>query len=300
MCGGGDDNSTWGRGRPAAPGILIRMNTFIFDLDGVIYRDRERVPFAAEAIAALRAAGHRILFATNNATRLRAEFAERIAEAGVPARPEDIATSASATAEYLRALDIPPQTALVVGSEALKTELEAVGIRVYDAAVDLGLQPDVVVAGLDRHFTYEKLARVQQAVLRGATLVATNRDPQFPGANGRIWPGAGAIVAALEAACRQPAVSIGKPGPLLYRTLLASAGADPVRTIVVGDSLVTDIPAAAAMGLASVLVLTGVTTRAELTTSTIEPTLVVENLAELAAIDTDRLLQPRAAAPSTR
>ncbi len=271
------------------------MNTFLFDLDGVIYRDRERVPFAAEAIATLRAAGHRILFATNNATRSRTEFAERIAAAGVAARPEEVATSASTTAEYLRTLESPPRTAMVVGSAALVAELRAVGIRAVDAAVDSDDRPDVVVAGLDQHFTYDKLARAQHAVLRGAALVATNRDPQFPGANGRIWPGAGAIVAALEAACRRPATAIGKPGPLLYKILLASAGADPARAIVVGDSLVTDIPAAEAMGLASVLVLTGVTTRAELADSQVRPSLVVENLAELAAMDTDSLLPSRGA-----
>jgi HAD superfamily hydrolase (TIGR01450 family) len=275
-------------------GILSTMNTFLFDLDGVIYRDRERVPFAAEAIATLRAAGHRILFATNNATRLRTEFAERIAEAGVPARPEEIATSASATAGYLRTLESRPCTAIVVGSPALKTELENAGIRVLDSDVGLDVQPDVVVASLDRELTYEKLARAQHAVLRGALLVATNRDPQFPGANGRIWPGAGTIVAAMEAACRQSAVSIGKPGTLLYRTLLAATRADPARTIVVGDSLVTDIPAAVAMGLASVLVLTGVTSRAELAGSAVVPTLVLEDLSELAAMDTDTLLPSRA------
>jgi phosphoglycolate/pyridoxal phosphate phosphatase family enzyme len=267
------------------------MNTFLFDLDGVIYRDRDRVPFAAEAIAVLRAAGHRILFATNNATRSREEFAERIGEVGVAARPEDIATSASATAEYLRTLPAPPRTALVVGSEALITELDAAGIRAVDAAIESDDQPDVVVASLDRGFTYQKLARVQQAVLRGAPLVATNRDPQFPGANGRIWPGAGAIVAAVEAACRRSALLIGKPGSLLYKSLLSATGADPAHTVVVGDSLVTDSPAATAMGLASVLVLTGVTTRAELATSSIKPTIVLDNLAELAAIDPNTLLQ---------
>ena len=277
------------------PVILISMITFIFDLDGVIYRDREPVPSAAEAIGTLRAAGHRILFATNNATRRRTEFAERIASVGVAARPEEIATSASATAEYLRTLEPRPRSSMIIGSEALMAEIEAVGIRAVDAAVESDEQPGVVVVSLDRSFTYEKLARAQQAVLRGALLVATNGDPQFPGANGRIWPGAGSIVAAMEAACRRPAFFIGKPSSLLYKTLLSATGAEPTQTIVVGDSLVTDIPAATAMGLASVLVLTGVTTRAELAASDIKPTIVLENLAELAALDPNTLLQPHAA-----
>jgi phosphoglycolate/pyridoxal phosphate phosphatase family enzyme len=272
------------------------MNTFIFDLDGVIYRDHEAVPGAAPAIAALRAAGHRILFATNNATRRRDEFQRRIEAVGVPARMEEIATSAYATARYLSTLAQPPATALVVGSPALASELSDAGIRVLAYPADdtaepsAAERPDVVVVGLDREFSYRKLAWAQAAVLAGASLVATNRDPQFPGAHGRIWPGSGSIVASLEAACRMQAVAIGKPGPLLYKMLLQSTGADAARTIVVGDNLETDIAAAAAMKMASVLVLTGISGRADLLHAVAKPTIVIENLAELAAMDTDTLL----------
>jgi len=268
------------------------MITFLFDLDGVIYRDREPVVNAAAAVADLRARGHRILFATNNATRLRSEFAERIREVGVPARTEDVATSASATAQYLKALPVPPRTALVVGSEALATELRDVGIRVVDLGLpsELRERVDVVVASLDREFTYAKLAQAQAAVLGGALLVATNRDPQWPGANGTIWPGAGSIVAAVETACRQTAVSIGKPGPLLYQTLLRAVGADPAETIVVGDNLETDIAAAQAMGLASALVLTGVSRREDIGAAGAKPTIVVGTLADLVARDPLALL----------
>jgi phosphoglycolate/pyridoxal phosphate phosphatase family enzyme len=270
--------------------MLVGMITFLFDLDGVIYRDREPVPDAADAVAALRAAGHRILFATNNATRRRSEFVERIVDAGVPAEIRDLATSASATAQYLRTLPHPPRTALIVGSDALAAELAEVGIRVLDPAASQGEQPDVVIASLDRLFTYEKLARAQSAVLAGALLVATNRDPQFPGANGTVRPGAGSIVAAVETACRRSAISIGKPGPLLYQALLGATGADPAQTIVVGDNLETDIAAAQAMSLASVLVLTGLSKRTDIAASAAKPTLVVETLAELASRDPHELL----------
>src|SRR5260370_38568827 len=99
------------RRRP--PCMLVPMFTFLFDLDGVIYRDREPMPGAADTVAALRAAGHRVLFATNNATRLRAEFVARLAEVDVPATVDELATSASATPAYFRRLDTPPVTALV-------------------------------------------------------------------------------------------------------------------------------------------------------------------------------------------
>jgi 4-nitrophenyl phosphatase len=266
--------------------------TFLFDLDGVVYRDRESVPGAAEAVAGLRAAGHGILFATNNATHGRLEFVERLAAVGVPAELDQIATSASATAAYLRQLPNPPATALVVGAPSLAAELEAVGIRVTRASDDGDIleQPDCVVASLDRQLSYARLAQAQAAVLAGASLIATNRDPQFPGANGRLWPGAGSIVAAIEAACRTTATAIGKPGPLLYQTLLRAHGTDPKRVIVVGDNLQTDIPGAVALNLASVLVLTGISTRAELAASAAKPTLVVENLIELLQHDLEALL----------
>ena len=266
------------------------MITFLFDLDGVIYRDREPMPGAADAVAALRAAGHQILFATNNATRSRGEFVERIKSVGVPASEDALATSASATAEYLRTLPTPLRSALVVGSEALKQELMAAGIRPVDSTAEIWEQPDCVVASLDRQFTYDRLARAQHAVLHGALLVATNRDPQLPGAQGQIWPGAGSIVAAVEAACQQEAVAIGKPGPLLYKTLLAAHGADLHRTIVVGDNLITDIAAAVAMHLPSVLVLTGISTRDQVATSPWKPTLVVDTLTELVHANLEALL----------
>lgn len=262
------------------------MLTFLCDLDGVIYRDQEPMPGAADTVAAWRAAGHRVLFATNNATRSRAEFVQRLAAVGVPASESDLATSASATASYLRALPMPPATAYVVGAAALEAELRSVGIRI--AGEDE--QPDCVVASLDRQFTYEKLARAQAAVLAGAALFATNRDPVFPGAD-RLWPGGGSIVAAVETACRRPATAIGKPGPLLYRILLQSAGADPARTIVVGDNLDTDIPGAVELGMPSILVLTGVSRREDIDRSPARPTLVVETLPETLHHDLEALVR---------
>jgi phosphoglycolate/pyridoxal phosphate phosphatase family enzyme len=271
------------------------MATFIFDLDGVVYRDRDPVSGAAEAIAGLRAAGHRMLYATNNATHGRPEFLQRMADVGVPAGLDDLATSASATAAYLTQLASPPSTVLVIGAPSLVAELEAVGIRVIvpPAEGDLTERPDCVVASLDRSLTYGKLACAQWAVLAGATLVATNRDPQFPGANGRLWPGAGSIVAAVEMACRTKATAIGKPGPLLYQTLLRAHDIDPGQVIVVGDNLETDIPGAVALDMASVLVLTGVSTQADLDLSTVKPTVVVKSLTELLDLDLEALLAKR-------
>jgi HAD superfamily hydrolase (TIGR01450 family) len=264
--------------------MLEVMLTFLFDLDGVIYRDRSPLPGAAETVAALRTAGHRVLFATNNATRERAAFLALLREVGVEARIDELGTSASVTASYLRGLPQPPATALVVGAGALRQELLDAGIRVVDE------HPDCVVVGLDREFSYRTLASAQQAILDGALLVATNRDPQFPGAD-RIWPGAGSIVAAVETAAQCQATAIGKPGPLLYQTLLEAAGADPRCAVAVGDNLLTDIAAANAMDLPSVLVLTGVSRRDDLATSPFKPSLVVDTLPQLLDHDLQALVE---------
>lgn len=270
------------------------MLTFLFDLDGVIYRDREPVPGAASTIAALRAAGHRVLFATNNGTSRREEFVARMAGVGVPATIDELGTSGYATAQYLRTRPTPPARTLVIGAAALQAELAAAGLRAAMAPLsedDWAAQPpDCVVVSLDRQFTYQKLAQAQRAVLRGAALVATNRDPQFPGSDG-IYPGAGSMVAAVEAACRQQAVAIGKPAPLLYQMLLEATGADAGRTIVVGDNLLTDIAAAAAMGLPSILVLTGVSRREDVAQAQAKPDLVVATLPEMLDRDLEALLR---------
>ena len=254
------------------------MSTFIFDLDGTIYRDDVVLPGARETIEALRTRGHRVLFASNNSTRSRAAYAVMLGRMGLTLEPDGLVTSAYATGLYLRGLPHPPHSLLVVGTSDLATELVAAGLN---ARTD-GVPPiDAVVVGLDRSFTFARLAAAQAAVLAGALLVATNRDPQFPGRDG-ISPGAGSMVSAVETASLATAVTVGKPEPHMYRALIDATGADPARTIVVGDSLSSDIAAAAPLGLYSVLVLTGVSA-APSADMRPQPDLVVPSVADLIA-----------------
>lgn len=256
------------------------MSVYIFDLDGVVYRGHDPVPGAAEAIAALRARSHTVTFATNNSTRTRAEFAAKLSGMGVPAMPTEVMTSSYATAHYLLHAARPAGNLLVLGESGLHQELAETGLSPVH---DPDRETDYVVVGLDRQFSYARLALAQTAVLAGATLIATNRDPQFPSEGGRLTPGAGSIVAAVETACRQPALSIGKPEPHLFTALLDRLGTPLAEVIVVGDNLLTDIGAAARLGCYSVLVLTGVSTRADIATSAAKPDLVIETLEGLLA-----------------
>ena len=253
------------------------MSTFIFDLDGTIYRDDAPLPGARETVAELRARGHRVLFGTNNATRTRADYMAKLEALGFAVEPRGVAGSAYTTGLYLRDLPDPPRSLLLLGAPALAQEIAAAGLA---ARMD-GTPPiDAVVVGLDRAFTYERLAAALAAVLAGARLFATNRDPQFPGREG-LAPGAGAIVAAVETACQRTATTIGKPEPYLYSALMRATGADPATTVVVGDSMLTDIPAAAPLGLYSVLVLSGVSTAAPPSDASIQPNLVLPSVSGL-------------------
>ena len=222
----------------------------------------------------MRDAGKRIAFVTNNASRTPAQVVERLASVGVDARPDEIVTSALATATLLA--DRGLTSAFVVGEEGLLQALGDAGIRIVDASAD-GV--DVVVVGFDRGADYTKLKDASVLVERGASLVASNADPSFPAPGGESWPGAGALLAAIETTTGTRGEVVGKPEPTLFERALASAGGG--RPLVVGDRLDTDIAGADRLGWDSALVLTGAARREDVERSQWKPTFVVDDLAAL-------------------
>ncbi len=252
------------------------MSTFIFDLDGTLYHDDEAIPGATRTVAVLRSRGHRVLFASNNAGHSRADCLAKLHCLGIGVEPDGLVTAAHATALYLSRLPDPPRSLLVLGPPALRHELAAEG---FDALRDGQPPYDTVVVGPDHAFTYERLRTAQAALLAGARLVATDGDHQIPHGDGLI-PGTATLTAALELAAGVSATTIGKPEPALCRALMTATGADPARTIIVGDSLVTDIAIAAALGLYGVLVRTGIQA-VHRENSSLTPDLTVPSVAEL-------------------
>ena len=259
------------------------MPVAIFDMDGVLYRGSDLMPYAKQALERLRRAGWQVFFATNNSTATREEYVERLDRLGLGGDAEHIVTSAYATAHYLERLDPKPKDVFVVGADGLRAEIHATGIAVRDASSLPGIQPpdaaaadgidpgamrryltslalpppaDTVVVGLDLHLTYAKIAEAQRCVLAGARLIASNRDRAYP-VEGRLLPGAGTIVAAIEVATGKTAVCIGKPEPFLFEEALRRAGER--RAVVIGDSTDYDMVAAHRVGAAGVLILTGLT-----------------------------------------
>ena len=284
-------------------------------MDGVLYRGSIVMPQARETLDRLRRAGWQIFFATNNSTATRDDYVRRLASLGLGGDLEHVVTSAYATAHYLERLLPKPKDVLVIGADGLREEIRAVGIEVRDAASLPGAHPpgdaavdgvspgamrryltsltlpppaDTVVIGLDLHFTYAKLAEAQRAILAGARFVCSNRDRAYP-VEGRLLPGAGSIVAAVEIATGQQALCIGKPEPFLFEEALRRAGwtrgaGEPA--IVVGDSTDYDIVAAHRVGATGVLILTGLTEEASLHDAKGEaaPDHVIRSLEELFAI----------------
>ena len=245
----------------------------ICDLDGVVYRGKDPVPGSAFALAALEAAGWKIIFCTNNSARSPADVAERIREiTGYDGRADQVITSAAAAAWLLA--ESRPFT-FVLGGDGVRAVLEKEGIPVTSVGAEAG----AVVVGLATGLTYDWLREAASAVMRGARLIATNDDPTFPTEAG-LWPGAGAILAAVERATGVVAEVAGKPFPPMRRLIHQNLGPGPVW--VVGDRPDTDLALATAEpGWRSALVLTGVSAGQTLDQA---PDLVADDLAEVARI----------------
>ncbi|HKO34679.1 MAG TPA: HAD-IIA family hydrolase [Candidatus Limnocylindria bacterium] len=250
---------------PTLPAPSPRL--VIFDLDGVVYRGPEAIPGAAALVFALRAAGVATRFATNNSMATRGAYAERLAGHGIVASPDEIVTSTWATITHLRAHEPGLQRLQAVGAEGMLAELVDAG---YDATyagdaagaewdgAPLALGYDAVVVGLDPGVTYRTLGIAAAAIRAGARFIATNADLRYPTPGG-LMPGAGAIVAALQATTGQRPLVIGKPEPAMFRAILEADGILPQEALVIGDNPDADVPAARRAGIPVVLVLTGVT-----------------------------------------
>ncbi|MCC6483671.1 MAG: HAD-IIA family hydrolase [Armatimonadetes bacterium] len=253
---------------------------YIFDLDGVIYRGDTPQPHAADCIRRLTAAGHAIYYLTNNASRTRESFAQKLSAMDIPTEPRQVMNSSYGTVLWLREFGQVASTVMVVGEQGCFDELNAGGMRTVTPGD--GHQPDYVVVGIDRSFTYQKLWQAQTAILNGAVFIATNRDSTFPYESG-IAPGAGSIVAAVaEAVGRQP-FTIGKPETFLLDQVIKDSGIARERAIMVGDRLDTDIAAGNRAGVKTVLALGGVASRedAAIAEEEMRPQVIIDNLSEL-------------------
>ena len=258
--------------------MAMDVRGLLIDLDGVVYTGRQAIPGAASFVGQAR---QRLpfLLVTNNSTAAPEDVAQRLASMGIEVKPEEILTSAQAAMAYVRAHSDGHQRVLVVGETGLRAAAEAEGLEVCEAGAEW------VVAGLDRGFDYQKLARATRAIRAGARFVASNADALLPIEGGDVLPGAGSIVAAIRAATEVEPVVVGKPEPAMFQAgLLKLGGLEPSQVAMIGDRLDTDIAGGRAAGLRTILVLTGVTTRALLETHPVHPDAIADDLPAVARL----------------
>ncbi|WP_421617467.1 TIGR01457 family HAD-type hydrolase [Brevibacillus sp. TJ4] len=250
-----------------------RYKGYLLDLDGTIYRGNEIIPGVVEFLSALKQQQIPYLYLTNNASVTPQQVAERLQKMGVDAKADEVYTSAMATAQYLREQAGEGSKVYMIGEHGLREALLEAGFTISED------EPQYVVVGIDRSFTYEKLAVAARAVRNGAVLIATNGDAAVP-TNKGLYPGNGSLVAAVSVASGKAPVVVGKPEPIIVRYALQKLGVSGEETIIVGDNLHTDIEAGAKSGLDSLLVLTGFSTADEAASSPVKPTYIARDLLE--------------------
>jgi HAD superfamily hydrolase (TIGR01450 family) len=216
------------------------------------------VPGSVAAVTKLRDAGKRLAFATNDPRSSGEDYVQKLWGIGIQASLTDVVTVGGAM-QHLLAETRHGRTAYVIGTPALHGHVADAGLRVLNGT-DLASRAEVVVVGGTDELTFDDLRDASLAIRRGADFLATGRDPTYPMPEG-LWPGTGAIVAAVETATGRKATVVGKPEPQLFLTALDRLGDG--RTLVVGDRLDADVAAAAQAGLDAALVLSGGTTREE-------------------------------------
>ncbi len=264
----------------------------------MVYRASEAVPGVGTVLSARAALGDDVVYVTNNAMHYHADYLPRLAGHGAPVGPDRVVTSARASAMYVRDTMPDVRRVLAVGASGLERELREAGFDVVTAAhaaTRMGQEgidgwsaaehPDVVIVGLDPQLTYLRIAAAADCIRAGAILVATNRDPVYPTERG-FRPGAGSVVAAIEAAARTTAqFTIGKPGPYLLEAAARLVGGDASRAVMIGDAP-TDVAAGRAVGARTVLILTGVTTRemADALPEDERPTRIAADATELGVV----------------
>ncbi|MGC8786291.1 MAG: HAD-IIA family hydrolase [Anaerolineae bacterium] len=261
--------------RSMAISKLRQLRSLVIDMDGVLYRGNAPIQGAGEFLQFLRQIGVRFLLLTNNSTLTAAQYVAKLARMGIQVAEEEILTSGEATAMYLASIASPGTKIYLIGEHGVREELEKRGF-VLSEDTDVAY----VVVGLDHQFDYEKMTRATRAIRGGARFIGTNPDKTFP-SEGELTPGAGALLAAIEAATDTAPLIIGKPQPAIFEIAFQKLQAEPKTTAILGDRLDTDILGGRQLGLTTILVLSGVTDRQQLANSPLIPDLVYEDIAAL-------------------
>lgn len=246
---------------------------FLIDMDGVIYSGNDLIPGADTFIANLQAQNIPFLFMTNNSQRAPIDAVNKLAGMGIYVKEENVYSSAMATAYFLKFMK-PNGTAFVLGEGGLITSLHQAGYTLVNS------NPDFVVVGEGRNFTLEMVNKAVDMILGGAKLIATNLDPS-PKKKGWDNLGIKAVVAMLEEASGKKAFSVGKPSPVMMRAARKYLGLEAKETIIIGDTMATDILGGVQLGYTTILTMSGVTTSVSIDDYPFKPDMIVDSVKDL-------------------
>jgi 4-nitrophenyl phosphatase len=264
---------------------LETIEGLIIDMDGVLWHGNNPIDGLVDFFSELRRVAIPFVLATNNASLTQQQYVDKLAEMGVAVHADEILTSSMATASYLaKYLAYDKRRVFVIGEDGLREPLISQGFTLTDLyqvnQPEKGISDqgaDIVVSGLDRQLTWDKLATATLNLKAGAKFYATNADTTLPSELGEVM-GNGGIIAALEAVTGVKAISIGKPEPILYQQALAILGTTADNTVAIGDRLNTDILGAVNAGMRSVLVLTGVSSEKDIEDIEYQPTWIIDDI----------------------
>ena len=269
----------WPKSHIACAGMALadEFDGFLVDLDGVVWVGREPVPGAAETLRKLREDRKSLVFVTNNPGRASGAYAERLRDAGVEVGAEQVVTAGESTARLAAERAGRGSSAFVIGAPALHEAVSAAGLALLDG--DAAHGAEIVVVSGHRGFDYDELLTAAKALQGGAALVATSRDPTLPMPGG-AWPGTGAVLAAVETASGATAEIGGKLERRLFDLARERIGGAE-RVAMVGDRISSDIEGGRQAGLATILVLSGATSREQAESASPAPDRVIASLADL-------------------
>jgi HAD superfamily hydrolase (TIGR01457 family) len=249
---------------------------FIFDLDGTIYRSDKLIPGADKVIRLLRESGRKVVFISNKPIQTREDYAIKLTRLGIPTKPDEVINSTLVMTNYLKK-NAPQAKLFVVGEVPFIEELKKAGFTIVEEPDKI----DYVVVAFDRTFDYRKLNIAYQAIKLGAHFVATNPDRTCPVEGGEI-PDCAGMIAAIEAVTgKKVEVIVGKPSLIMIQTVLEVLRLKPEDCIFIGDRLETDIKMGKEAGIATGIVLTGVTDEKTLKASSIYPDFIFESIADV-------------------
>ena len=252
------------------------IDLFLLDMDGTIYLGDRLFDCTKPFLGTVRALGKRYLFLTNNSSKDRTAYVEKLARLGIDAAPDEVFTSGEATTRLLLGR-MPGASVAVFGMPTLEREFREAGFRLVER------EPDLVVLGFDQAFDYAKMTRLCDLVREGRPYVATHPDFNCP-VDGGFIPDIGAVIAYVKASTgREPDEVVGKPHAGIVDAIVAKYGVPKERLCMVGDRLYTDIALGAEAGIATALVLSGETSAADAAASPHKPTWTFDDLSGLRA-----------------